>query len=142
DLRREQDCRRVEIGAARWCRPDAKCLVRERDIARVAVRLRVNDDCLETHRPTGALDAKRDLAAIGDQDLIEHQDEPAGPIRNRACPASISSPFSARIASTTPGASAAMSMKVFIASMMQIFCPASIRAPTSISGGSSGAAAR
>jgi hypothetical protein len=104
--------------------------------------LRVNDDCLETHGPTGALDAKCDLAAVGDQDLVEHQDEPAGPIRNRACPASISSPSPARIASTIPGASAAMSMKVFIASMMQIFCPASMLAPTSTSGGSSGAAAR
>jgi len=112
------------------------------DVQRGAVASREHSRGLEAQVTGGPGDADGDLAAVGDQDLVEHQDEPAGPIRNRGCPASISSPFSARIASTTPGASAEMSMKVFIASMMHIFWPISILAPTSTSGRSSGAAAR
>src|SRR5690606_41511665 len=36
------------------------------------VGLRVNDHCLDAEFAAGALDAKCDLAAIGDQELLEH----------------------------------------------------------------------
>ena len=38
----------------------------------VAVGLGIDDDGLDAHLAAGALDPQRDLAAIGDQDLLEH----------------------------------------------------------------------
>ena len=40
---------------------------------RLAIGLAVGDDGLEPERPAGAQDPQRDLAAVGDQDLAEHQ---------------------------------------------------------------------
>src|SRR5438477_5932969 len=101
----------------------------------------MNDDGLQSHRATGALDPERDFTAVGNQDLVEHYEVPAGRIRNSGWPASISSPLFTRMASTVPDVSATTPMKVFIASMTQMFWPASMLAPTSTSGGAPGAAA-
>ena len=42
-----------------------------RHVFRVAVRFRVNNNRLDAHLATGALNAQRDLAAVCDQDLVE-----------------------------------------------------------------------
>ena len=54
-------------------RADADRLVGELDRERVAVGLAVGDDRLDAERPAGAQDPQRDLAAVGDEDLAEHQ---------------------------------------------------------------------
>ena len=45
---------------------------------------RVRDDGLDAERAAGAQDAQRDLAAIGDEDALEHQSTPrSGPAPSR-----------------------------------------------------------
>src|ERR1043165_6923532 len=72
DGRRREDGRNVEIGIARRGRPDADALVGEADMHGVGVAGRVDGDRLDAHVAAGAVDAQRDLAAVGDQDLLEH----------------------------------------------------------------------
>ena len=38
----------------------------------IGIGLRVHRDGADAHFPAGPVDAKGDLAAIGDQDLVEH----------------------------------------------------------------------
>ena len=71
DFRRGDDRRDVEIALRRRRRADAHRLVRERDVLRVAVRLGVHDHRLDAELAACALHAQRDLAAVGDQDLVE-----------------------------------------------------------------------
>ena len=73
DLRGADDRRhaQVAVGAAR--RPDADVLVGEPDVQRVLVGLGVDRDRLDAELAAGADDAQRDLAAVGDQDLLEHR---------------------------------------------------------------------
>ena len=47
-------------------------LVGHLDMQRVAVGVGVDRDGLDAHAPRGLDDAAGDLAAIGDQDLVEH----------------------------------------------------------------------
>ena len=67
------DRRHVEVALRRWRRPDADRLVGELDVLRVAVGLRIDDHRLHSQLAAGALDAQRDLAPVGDQDLLEHR---------------------------------------------------------------------
>ena len=62
----------VEIAFRDRRRADASCLVRETDVRREAVRLRIDGDGRNTHPPERPDDADRDFAAIGDQYLAEH----------------------------------------------------------------------
>ena len=61
----------VAVGAAR--RTDADVLVGEPDVQRVLVRLGIDGDRLDAQLAAGMDDAQRDLAAVGDQDLLEHR---------------------------------------------------------------------
>jgi len=70
-LGRRDDRGNVEVAQRRRRRADTDRLVGERHIFCVAVGFRVNDDGLDAHLATGALDAQRDLAAVCDQDLVE-----------------------------------------------------------------------
>ena len=60
----------VAVGAAR--RADADVLVGEPDVQGVLVGLGVDGDRLDAQLAAGEDDAQRDLAAVGDQDLLEH----------------------------------------------------------------------
>ena len=84
----------------------------------------MDGDRLDAHLAAGALDAQGDLAAVGDEDLVEHRGA-EGPIRrwNSGWPYSTGCPFSTRIALTMPEASASISFISFIASMMQMVSP-------------------
>src|SRR5262249_25492585 len=60
----------VAVGAPR--RADAHVLVRELDVERVLVGLRVDGHRADAHLPARVDDAKRHFTAIRDQDLLEH----------------------------------------------------------------------
>ena len=62
----------VEVALARVGRTDAHALVRESHMHRVVVRRRVDRHGRDPHFLAGAMNAKRDFAAVGDQDLLEH----------------------------------------------------------------------
>ena len=61
-----------EVGLARGWRADAHRLVGEPDERRIGVRIGVHGDRREAHRATRAHHAECDLAAVRDQDLVEH----------------------------------------------------------------------
>ena len=72
DLGGGDDARNVEIRLARRRRADADVVVGEAHVQRFAIGLGVDGDRLHAELAAGADDAQRDLAAIGDQDLVEH----------------------------------------------------------------------
>ena len=79
DFGRADDCRDIEITLARRRRPDAHRFIGELHIFRLSIGLRMHDDRLDAQFAAGALHPKRDLAAISDQDLLEHSRlRPAG----------------------------------------------------------------
>ena len=78
DLGGRDDRRHVEVALRRRRRADADRLVGQLHVLGVAVGLGVDDDRLDAHLAAGALDAQRDLAAIGDQDLLEHGSDALG----------------------------------------------------------------
>ena len=67
DLGRRDDVGDVEIGFGRGRRPDADGFVGKPDVHRVGVGGRMDRDGLDAHFVAGAVDAQRDLAAVGDQ---------------------------------------------------------------------------
>ena len=82
------DRRHVEVALRGRRRADADRLVGELHVLRVAVGLRIDDDRLDAELAAGALDAQGDLAAVGDQDLLEHRQPPV-PKRRGAPAASV-----------------------------------------------------
>ena len=62
----------VEVAVARRRRADADALVGQPHMHRLGVGGGVHGDGGDAQLAAGALDAKRDLAAVGDQDLLEH----------------------------------------------------------------------
>ena len=56
---------------------DAHGLVGEAHVERARVGLGVDGDGLDAELAAGAQDAQRDLAAVGDEDLLEHRRRPA-----------------------------------------------------------------
>src|SRR5450756_2834784 len=71
DDRRGREVAPLGVGGA-----DADRLVGELGGERVAVRLAVRDDGPDPHGPAGTQDADGNLAAIGDEDTVEHQATP------------------------------------------------------------------
>ncbi len=65
-------CGNVQIAlrGRRW--PDADAFVGKAHMHRVGVGRRMDRDRGDAHLLAGAIDAERDLAAIGDQDFFEH----------------------------------------------------------------------
>ena len=76
----------VEVGFARRRRPDADALVGELDVHRLPVGGRIDRDGGDAELLGRAQDAQRDLAAVGDQDFVEHAERllTAGEVRARA----------------------------------------------------------
>ena len=67
-----------EIGLGRRGRSDRDRLVGHFDVQRVLVGLGINRDRRDPHPVRGPDDPARDLAAIGDQNLLEHRPPAAG----------------------------------------------------------------
>src|SRR6476619_6211804 len=80
DLGGGDDRGHVEVALRRGCRTDADGFVGELDVLRVAIGLRIDHNRLDADLAARALDAQRDLAAVGDQDLLEHQGARRGTI--------------------------------------------------------------
>src|SRR6058998_3173033 len=87
-----------------------------------------------------ALDAKGNLAAVGDQDAVEHRVPHSK--RSSAWLASTSWPDVTSTACTVASRSARTSLNTFIASMTHSVCPALTACPTTTNGGSPGAGPR
>ncbi len=73
DLAGGEQRRNVEVALARGRLPDAHALVGEPHMHRVGVGGRVHRDGGDAELLAGAQDAQRDLAAVGDQDFVEHR---------------------------------------------------------------------
>ena len=65
--------RDAQIAVGRERRPDVNRALGEADVEALAVGGRVHGDGLDAELATGADDADRDLAAVGDQDPLEHE---------------------------------------------------------------------
>jgi len=72
-----QDCRNVEIAVFRRRRADADAFVGKTHMHGVGVGGRMHRDGFDAELLAGAQHAKRDFAAVGDEDFIEHGDCPA-----------------------------------------------------------------
>jgi hypothetical protein len=75
---RRDDRGHVEITRRGWRRTDADGLVGEAHVLRLAVGFGVDDDGANAELAARALDSKRDLATVGDQDLAEQLIRVAG----------------------------------------------------------------
>ena len=73
DLGGADDRRHVQVAVGAAGGADADVLVGEADVQRVLVGLGVDRDRLDAQLAAGEDDAQRDLAAVGDQDLLEHR---------------------------------------------------------------------
>ena len=62
----------VEIALRRRRRPDCDRRIGHLDMQRIAVRIGIDRNCRYTHAPRGLDNAAGDLAAIGNQDPLEH----------------------------------------------------------------------
>ena len=69
----------AQIALARRRRPDPDRLVRQRHVARLAIGVGIDGDGADAEALQRADDAAGDLAAIGDQDRIEHRRQPNQP---------------------------------------------------------------
>jgi hypothetical protein len=65
------DRRDVEIALRRGRGPDANRLISKTNVLGIGIGFRMHDDRLDSQLATGALDAKSDLAPVGDQHLVE-----------------------------------------------------------------------
>src|SRR5258706_7104336 len=152
DLGGADDRGNMQVALRGRRRPDAPRLVGEAHVQRARVGLRVHGDRLDAELAARANDAQRDLAAIGDEDLLKHRATLRGKklggkfqaflMRKSFWPNSTAFPFCAKIATIVPECSASISFISFIASMMQSVCPARTTEPTSTNDGVSGLAAR
>jgi hypothetical protein len=71
DLGGGNDVGDVEVGFGRRRWADAHGFVGQSDVHRVGVRGRVHGDGLDAHFVAGAVNAERDLAAVGDEQLVD-----------------------------------------------------------------------
>src|SRR5436190_2552891 len=90
DLAGRHDRGNIEIAVARRRRADAHALIVEPDMHRFFIRGRMDGDRMDAEFAAGAHDAKGDLAAIGDEDLVKHA---RYSISTRASPYSTGLPF-------------------------------------------------
>ena len=67
------DAMDVEIAVARSRRSDLDGTIGGFHMQRIGVRRRIDRDSRDAHAPRGADDAAGDLAAIGDQQSVEHR---------------------------------------------------------------------
>ena len=73
DLARSEQRRNIEIAVLRRRRADADALVGEADMHRVGIGGRMHRDGRDTEFLACAQHAQCDLAAIGNQDFVEHR---------------------------------------------------------------------
>jgi len=70
--RRLEECGDVEIAVARRGRAQTPRLISLTHVSGVRVGIRIDRDGADVHAPCGAEDAAGDLAAVGDQETLDH----------------------------------------------------------------------
>src|SRR5690606_21511059 len=141
DLGRRDDRRHVQVALLRARRADTHGLVREQDVLQRRVGRRVHGHRLDAELAAGAQNAQRDLAAIGDQNLVEHACPDQVSMMNNAWPNSTGVPFSTRTLTILPATSASIWFIIFMASMTQSVSPGLTWLPISTNGLAPGAGA-
>ena len=99
------DLRAVEIALPRRRRTETARLVAHRHVHRVGIRVGIDGDRADAHSPRRTGDAARDLAAIGDENLVKHRRRGSSVGPERAEPAPVSLRTSARMKRQTFGMS-------------------------------------
>jgi hypothetical protein len=128
----------VQVGKAGLGRPDAHGLIGQQNVLGIEIGGRMHGDRLDTEFAAGTKNAKRNLAAIRDDDFFDHRDYS---MMNNGWPNSTGSPFLARIDVTRPALSDSIWFIIFMASMMHRICPTLISWPISTKGLAPGAEA-
>src|SRR3546814_10382492 len=96
---------------------------------------------LDPHLAAGAVDAERDLAAVGNEDLVEHRCRAAYSITSSGSPYSTGWPSVTKICLTVPARGAASGFITFMASMMSSTWPSCTSSPAFTKGGAPGSLA-
>ena len=137
-----QDGGNVEVAVLGRRRADADAFLGQADMHGLGIGGGVHGDGRNAQLAAGALDAKRDLAAVGDEDLLE-QDESALSSRIiSTSPYSTGAPLATSTRATVPAFGALIWLKVFIASISSSVCPAATVCPTVTNGGEPGSGSR
>ncbi len=131
DLRGADDRRHVEIARRRGRRSDADRLVGQQHVLEAVVRRGVHGDRLDSQLPAGAQDSQRNLAAVGDNDLLQHG-QGAYSTTKSGWPNSTGSPLRAMTEVTLPALSDSIWFIIFMASMMHRTWPTLISSPISM----------
>ena len=143
NFRRRNDRRDVQIAVLGRRRTDADRLVGQAHMHGVGVGGRMNRDRPDAHFMAGAVDAERDLAAIGDQQLFNAHDRRAPySITISGWSYSTGWPLSTSTVLTVPDTGAAMAFMTFIASTISTVSPACTCDPTRAKGAAPGSADR
>src|SRR5262245_23209135 len=129
----------VEITASGLRRADADRAIRKARRHRVEIRFRGREHRVDAELATGTDDARRDLAAIGNEDAPQRHFS-ASRISTRC--ASTSSPFAAQISITVPCAPAYTEFISFMVSTIPTTVSGPTRDPTSTNGSAPGLGAR
>src|SRR6185369_14033499 len=106
-------------------------LVGEADVHRVGVGGRMDRDGADAHFVTGAMDPERDLAAVGDQQLLDFHGREPQPTMRSGWSNSTGWPSATMIFLTTPPDGAVIGFITFIASTISRVSPAFTASPTS-----------
>src|SRR6185437_1029651 len=112
-------------------RADADGLVREQHVLEAVVRRGVHGNRFDTQLAAGTQNSQRDLAAVGDNDLLQHG-QGAYSTTKSGWPNSTGSPFRAMMEVTLPALSDSIWFIIFIASMMHRTWPTLISSPISM----------
>ena len=141
DLRRRDDVGDVEIAVGGGRRADAHGVVGQAHVHGVGIGGRMDGDGLDAHLVRRAVDAKRDFAAVGNQDSGNAHGSPQ-PMTTSGWSNSTGCALSTRIALTVPALSAVIGFITFIASTISRVSPCFTLSPTLTKGSAPGSAAR
>ena len=128
---RRNDGGHVQVALCRRRGSDTDRLIGQLDVLGFAVGFGIHHHRPDTQFTAGALDPQGDLAAVGNQYFFKHPRYLGYSIMNSGWPYSTAWPFSLRILVTVPDLSASISLRIFMASMMQIVSPSLTALPTS-----------
>src|ERR1700730_8214650 len=142
DLRRGHDMRDVEVRIKTSRLSDAYRLVGEFDMQAFLIRRRVDRYGLDAHLSTGTNDPEGNFSSVGNQYLFKHSDifeiNQAGSTKNKGWSYSTGEASSTSTFIILPFTSLSISLKSFMASMIQTTLPRSISSPTLMKDGLSG----
>src|SRR5690606_17109658 len=137
DLAGSHDRGDVEVAVLGGVGTDADALVGQPHMHGIGIGGRVHGDGLDAELLARAQDAQRDLAAVGDEDLVEHYS-----MTTSGSPYSTGSASSTRMREMVPERWAGIWFIVFMASMMSTVCPSVTLLPTATKGGLPGSGER